>query len=178
MNIPHFDKVDLNNISAKFTADGMHRSLLEIPLLNRTGKDVICIIGQNPSTANAQHADKTLYYLEKYVYEKLPQYSKIIMLNLYSRVDTTKSATDDLLTLDCERVFRRTIQSNRNFLIVFGKLKKQGAYRFEKKAALLKKQLKGKNIYKIGIGTSYAPHPGNRLIHYSNYSLPVVSHSL
>ncbi|MGG2298321.1 DUF1643 domain-containing protein [Aeromonas veronii] len=178
MTICHFYKVDLSNISDKFTTDGQHRSLLEIPLLNRTSNNVICIIGQNPSTANAQHADKTLHYLERYVYEKLPQYSKIIMLNLYSRLDTNKSATTDLLRLDCERVFRKTIQKNTDFLIVFGQLKNQGAYKFVKKAKLLKKHLTGKNIYKIDIGTGYAPHPGNTEIYYGNYCHGVTSHTL
>lgn len=178
MTICHFHNVDLNSISAKFTTDRLHRSLLEIPLLNRTGNQVICIIGQNPSAANAKHADKTLHYLERYVYNNLPQYSKIIMLNLYSRLDTKKSATKNLLRLECERTFRRTIQMNTDFLIVFGNLTNQGSYKFVKKAKLLKKQMTGKNIYKIDIGTSYAPHPGNPAICYSNYSYGVTSHSL
>ncbi len=139
---------------------------------------MICIIGQNPSAANAQHADKTLYYLESYVYHKLPEYSKIIMLNLYSRLDTKKTATTDLLRLECERTFRRTIRTNTDFLIVFGKLTNQKAYKFVKRVKLLKKQMTGKNIYKIDIGASYAPHPGNSAIYYKNYGYGVTSHTL
>jgi hypothetical protein len=100
------------------------------------------------------------------------------MLNLYSRLDTNKSATTDLLRLECEREFRRVIGANTDFLIVFGKLKNQGSYKFVKKATFLKKLLTGKNVYKIDIGTSYAPHPGNKKIYYGNYCYGVTNHTL
>jgi len=124
MNVCHYSNVDLNNITEYFSQDGLHRAYLDIPLANRASGRVICIIGQNPSTANITTADKTLHYLERYVYENMPQYSRIIMLNLYSRLDTNKSATTDLIRLECERLSRRIIKQNTDFLIVFGQLKK------------------------------------------------------
>lgn len=178
MKVCHFNKVDLPNISEHFTSDGKHRSLLDIPLLNRPDGKTICIIGQNPSEANSKYADKTIHYLERYVYEKMPSYSRIMMLNLYSRLDTDKSATTDLLRFECEWVLRRIVRANTEFLIVFGQLKNQRAYKFPKKEELLKKNMKGKNVYKIDIGSSYAPHPGNKAICYGNYCYGITTHIL
>ena len=126
-------------------------------------------MGQNPSKASIKVADKTLHYIERYVYENMPEYSQIIMLNLYSRLDTNKTATTDLIRLECERLFRSIIRENSDFLIVYGKLKNQGSYKFVKKSRLLKNHLKNKMVYKIDIGSEYAPHPGNQKIYYGNY---------
>ncbi len=84
MDVRHFHKVDSNNIVADFTKDGLHRSSLTVPLLERGNGKTLCVIGQNPSAANIEFADKTVHYVEKYVFQNLPQYSNIIMLNLYS----------------------------------------------------------------------------------------------
>ena len=96
MDIQHYEKVDTDNVVANFTDDLLHRSSLIIPILERDTDQTICIIGQNPSHANQEYADKTLQYFEKFIFQNLPQYSKIIMLNLYSRVDTKKEFKDDL----------------------------------------------------------------------------------
>ena len=169
MSICHFYKVDHNIIEAKFTDDELHRSTLTIPYQERSGDLKLCIVGQNPSNANEVEADKTLHYLERYVFEKLPQYSSIIMLNLFSKVDTKKSKKNDLLRLECEREYRKTIAENTDFLIVFGLVKNEGAYNFKKRALFLKKHLRNKNVFKIDIETKYPPHPGNRKIYYGNY---------
>ena len=178
MEVCHFSKVDLDNITEHFSDDKLHRAYLDIPLANREGGRVICIIGQNPSQANIKIADKTLHYLERYVYENMPEYSRIIMLNLYSRLDPKKSSKTDLIRLECERLFRRIIKDNTDFLIVFGKLKNQGAYKFVKKAELLKKHIEGKAVYKIDICSDYAPHPGNIKIYYGNYCYGVTEHEI
>jgi hypothetical protein len=178
MDVCHFSKVDIENITGYFSDDGLHRAYLNIPLTNRAGNRVLCIIGQNPSKANAHVADKTLHYLERYVYENMPEYSRIIMLNLYSRLDTYKTCEIDIIRFDCERLFRRTIGENSDFLLIFGKLKKQGAYDFIKKAELLKKHLINKNVYKINIGSDYAPHPGNQKIYYGNYCHGISRHEI
>jgi len=176
MSICHFYKVDIDNIEAKFTSDELHRSCLAIPFLEREGDRKLCIIGQNPSNANEEVADKTLHFLERFVFETLPHYTRITMLNLFSRVDTDKSKTTDLLRLECEREYRRNIKEHNEFLIVFGLIKNQGAYNFKKKALSLKKQLANKNVYKIDIGTAYAPHPGNKKIYYGNYCFGVTNY--
>ena len=169
MNICHYDNVDIQNIEEKFLDNKKHRCYLSIPLKHRTGKNTICVIGQNPSNANKIYADKTLHYIERYIYEKFPEISNIIMLNLYSRVDTKKTELDDLNKIECERNLRKIIKKNDNFLIIFGQLKNQKNYKFPKKAKLLFKLLKNKNIFKIDIDTEYAPHPGNSKIYYGNY---------
>ena len=169
MDICHYKYVDKKNISSDFVSNQKHRCSLTIPLLNRTNGHTLCVIGQNPSNANNQVADKTLYYIERYVYENMPQYSKIVMLNLYSRVDTQKEQKTDLLKLSCARELRKHINAHQDFLILFGIVKNQGAYKFVKRARQLKKLLNGKNVMKIDISSKYAPHPGNPEIYYGNY---------
>lgn len=176
MSICHFYKVDLNNIEAKFTDDKRHRSTLKIPFQERSGELELCIVGQNPSNANEVEADKTLHYLERYVFEKLPQYSGITMLNLFSRVDTKKTEKEDLLRLECEREYRKIIDANTDFLIVFGLVRNEGAYNFKKRARFLKKHLHDKKVFKINIDTPYPPHPGNRKIYYGNYCFEISSY--
>jgi hypothetical protein len=172
MRTPHFDQVDKSKITADFSSDRKHRSSLEMPFLNRTENKTLCVIGQNPSYANESVADKTLHYLQRLIYEKYPEYDRIVMLNLYSRIDTKKKETKNLLSLDAVRTFRTVIKENDNFLIVYGKFtsKKEGSYKFKKRAMQLKAMLKNKNVFKIDIGTNYAPHPGNSKIYYGNYN--------
>ena len=59
------------------------------------------------------------------------------------------------------------------FLVLFGKLRNQRQYRFRDRATELRSHFAGKVVLKIDIGTPYAPHPGNRQIHYSNLSFGV-----
>lgn len=172
MDIPHYEKVDTNNIIANFTDDSLHRSSLIIPLLERNTDKVICIIGQNPSNANQEHADKTLRYFENFIFQNLQQYSKIIMLNLYSRVDTQKEFDDDLEREETRKELFTHLKENSDFILAFGASKKDGAYDFYSKFKELKPLLNGKNIYKINIGnTTYPPHPGNPKIFYNNFDL-------
>jgi hypothetical protein len=172
MEIFHFEKVDTSNIIANFTEDSLHRSSLIIPFIERDTDKVICIIGQNPSNANQKYADKTLFYFEKFIFQNLPQYSKIIMLNLYSRVDTQKEFKDNLETEETNRELLKYLNENTDFILAFGASKKDGAYDFYSKFKKLKPFLKDKNIYKLNIGnTNYPPHPGNPKICYSNFNL-------
>ncbi|HFQ5022895.1 TPA: DUF1643 domain-containing protein [Vibrio vulnificus] len=172
MRIEHFYKVDNARIIADLSDDNKHRVSLTIPLLDRSTNKTLCIIGQNPSKANQLCADKTLHFLERFVYERMPQYSKIVMLNLYTRFDTAKEFKVDLLRLDSERKVRRILKENTDFLLVFGKLKNQGGYKFPKKFSHFKHHLMGKNNYIIGVDgiNDYAPHPGNKDIYYGNYT--------
>lgn len=169
MRVCHFQQVNLSGVIADFSPDKKHRFSLTIPYSGRSGKKSICIIGQNPSYADAATADKTIHYLERLIYEKYPQYSQIIILNLFSRVDTAKSETTDLLSLKAARIFRQTIQNNSDFLVIYGAVKDQRAYKFVKRAKQLRSLLRGKNVLKIDIDTNYAPHPGNPKIYYGNY---------
>lgn len=172
MDIQHYEKVDIDNIVANFTDDLLHRSSLVIPLLERNTDKTICIIGQNPSHANQEHADKTLRYFENFIFQNLPQYSKIIMLNLYSRVDTQKEFKDDLEREETRKELCTYLKENSDFILAFGASKKDGAYDFHLKFRELIPLLNGKNIYKIDIGnTNYPPHPGNSKIFYNNFDL-------
>lgn len=173
----HFAKVDIENIKVKFTNDLNHRAFLEIPFLNRKTENTLCIIGQNPSSAGKEFADRTILYLEKFVYEKLPKYSKIVVINLYSRIDTNKNNNEDLLREECTKYFDKIIDQHHDFLIVFGQLKNDRAFKFVDKARELRLKLIGKNIYKLDIGSDYAPHPRNKKIFYGNYSYSLVKYN-
>lgn len=175
MDICHFEEVDKCNIAAVFLEDRKHRASLTIPLLNRSSGKTICVVGQNPSKANEVVADKTLYYIERFVYLKLPQYSRLIMLNLYSRIDTNKVHSIGL-NRDAERLYLSCVEKNNDFLIVYGKLVNQGAYNFVEKAKRLRDMLRGKHVMKIDAGLPYAPHPGNRNIWYGNFCFGVTEY--
>jgi hypothetical protein len=171
MKVPHFEKVDPQRICARFFGNKLHRATLHIPFVERHGINPLCVIGQNPSAADELNADKTVRYLERYVFDKQRQYSQILMLNLYSRVDTNKLEKLDLNHPDCDRLLREAIAQHQDFLVVFGRLANQGAYRFPDRVRELHPLFAGKNVYKLDTGDSYAPHPGNRSICYNNNNL-------
>lgn len=171
MLIEHFHQVDKTRIKARFLSNGQHRASLLLPFVGRFSEQTICAIGQNPSSANDKYADKTVHSLERYVFEKLPDYGQLLMLNLYSRVDTNKSEKSDLNHQECDRILHESISENRDFLFVFGKLKNEGAYKFPARLRELSPLFKGKRIYKFDVGAAYPPHPGNRLILYRNFTV-------
>ncbi len=168
ITIPHYSNVDSSKIRAIFSADKLHRAILKIPLRWRNHGRTICIVGQNPSAANERFADKTVHFLERFVFERLPEYGQILMLNLYSRVDTTKKCVDPL-NHQCDRILQCAIRHNNDFLAVFGALKDEGHYRFPARARELRPLFKEKNLYKLEIGSIFAPHPGNPNICYNNF---------
>lgn len=147
--------------------------MLHLPFLDRPSGKTLCVVGQNPSLANAVHADKTVQFIEKFVFERLPHISKILMLNLYSRIDTKKDKTAAPNDPICDLALRKAIVEHNEFLVVFGKLKNERTYRFRDRAAELSPLFAGKIVHKIDIGTLYAPHPGNPKICYSNLSCSV-----
>jgi len=179
MEIPHYEKVNNQNIIAVCTDDLNHRSSLKIPFNERNGDNYLCIIGQNPSVADEHKADKTVAYLEEFVFRNLPQYDGIIMLNLFSRFDTKKEYDTDLERTDTYNELVINIQNNSDFLLVFGAKKKDKAYDFYSKFQALKVFLKNKNLYKIDIGAnSYPPHPGNPKILYNNFTFGIAKCTL
>jgi len=177
MEVCHFSKIDQQNIKVKFSDDRKHRFYLELPFANKIEGNALCIIGQNPSSANARIADKTINYIERYVYEKLPQYSKIIILNLYSRVDTKKTETSDLIREESYLHLNEIISNNTDFLIIYGKLDDKGEYKFAERAKELKSKLIDKSVFKFDIGCNFAPHPGNNNIYYGNYCYGITEYN-
>ena len=150
--------------------------MLHLPFLDRPSGKTLCVVGQNPSLANADHADQTVHYIERFVFERFPHVSKILMLNLYSRIDTKKDKTATPNDPICDLALRKAIAENNEFLVVFGQLKNQHVYRFRERAAELSTLFAGKIVHKIDIGAPYAPHPGNPKICYSNLSFGITSY--
>lgn len=175
--IAHFEKVVNDRIEAVFTNDKEHRACLTVPLQERDQRRVLCVIGQNPSLADECEADKTLRYIEEYVFRKMPDFGVIKMLNVYSKVDTYKEKQIDLVRLAVEREVNRIRSAYTDFLIVTGKPLVQGGYDFPKRMRLLSSKLSGKNIYKINAGSDYPPHPGNPKITYSNFEYDPVAYN-
>jgi hypothetical protein len=141
------------------------------------GSETLCVIGQNPSAADEHEADKTIYYLEKLVYRTHPEYRQLIILNLYSQVDTTKTEQANPLHPECERIFNRVVSEENNFLAVFGKLSNRGRYRFLDRARQVEPLLRAKRVFKLDLGTQYAPHPGNPKILYNNLKVELSSYA-
>ena len=94
-------------------------------------------------------------------------------LNLFSLIDTKKNGSAKASTARSDRLLRDAIRDHDEFLIVFGKLGTQGAYRFKDRA--LRDLFLGKIVHRIDIGEriDYAPHPGNRRITYSRFDHPL-----
>ncbi len=173
MVIYHYEKVDVENIVANFTHDRKHRASLFVPCIERNEGEQLCVIGQNPSDADEHHADKTIRYLEQLVFDNMPKYSSMIMLNLYSRIDTKKEEITDLERPETRKIFTKYLNSCTDILLVCGGTKKDGAYNFDKKLKSIKSLFSGKNLFKIdaGLNTIYPPHPGNPKILYNNFNV-------
>lgn len=172
--VPHFEKVDLSSTIAQFFDNGRHRATLFVPFADRETGRTLCVIGQNPSAANEQQADKTVRYLEELIYRNCPWYEALLVLNLYSRVDFNKSATGKPLHTQCARIFNDAIGENEEFLLVHGQLKNQGIYKFPQRAMEVEVALASKTVFKIDIGTDYPPHPRNQRLCYSNFHVNLV----
>lgn len=175
--VPHFEHVDLPNVRSVFFDDRSHRACLKIPFSGTRGSETLCVIGQNPSAADEREADKTIHYLEKLIYLKHSQYRQLIVLNLYSQVDTTKSERTQPLHPKCEEIFNHMLGEEANFLAVFGQLKNQGQYCFLDRARQIEPLLQSKNVLKLDLGTQYAPHPGNPKILYNNFNIGLSSYT-
>lgn len=158
------------HVRAIFVRGRTHRALLKIPFLDRPTDRTLCVVGQNPSDASEEHADKTVNFLERYVHSKLPHYGVMLMLNLYTRVDKRK-AFRDLEHSQADRILRCAIRKHRDFLFVFGQVKNEGAYRFPERLAQLRPLFAGKNIVQFNLNTTFPPHPGNARIIYRNFGV-------
>ncbi|MFL9610575.1 DUF1643 domain-containing protein [Methylobacillus sp. Pita2] len=169
--VPHFEHVDLPNIQSCFFDGRSHRAYLKIPFAGDRGKEKLCVIGQNPSAADEFKADKTIRYLEKLICLKHFQYRQLIVLNLYSQVDTTKTEQTNPLHPKCEELFNRILEEEANFLVVFGKLTNQGQYCFLDRVRQIEPLLRYKRVSKLNLDTQYAPHPGNPKILYNNFNV-------
>lgn len=170
-SVPHFEYVDLQNVRSCFFDERSHRAYLKIPFLGDRGTRTLCVIGQNPSAADEREADKTIRYLEELVFSRLPEYRQIIVLNLYSQVDTSKTEDAPPLHLECARIFGGILADESDFLVVFGKLENRRHYKFQDRAREIEPLLRSKRVFKLDVGTLYAPHLGNSKIIYSNYNL-------
>lgn len=169
--VPHFEQVDCPSIRAQFFDERKHRASLRIPFLTSEKRKTLVIIGQNPSLADENKADKTIRYLEKLIYLTRPEYTELLVLNLYSRIDTTKAETEDLLNHDCAEIFDSALDEYQDFLLVYGKLKNQGAYKFPDRALGVAAALQAKNTMMLDLKVSYPPHPGNPRILYRNFDI-------
>lgn len=179
----HLDQVDSPSIIATFSEDRTHRFSLYIPFKSRESGRVLCIVGQNPSDADERFADKTIQYLERLVSTRLPTYRAIVMLNLYTRVDKYKEHSDvDFGPVNWLDPIRQAARDHADFLLVYGKPARQGAYDFPKRASALKELFAsgGKHsVFRLAPEkpTKYPPHPGNPQIRYGNLEVRLTEHA-
>lgn len=169
--MPHFEHVDIHRINSCFFENRTHRAYLKIPFCGNRGDETLCVIGQNPSAADEYEADKTINYLEQLIYCNYEQYHQLIIVNLYSFVDTKKAAKNNILNSSCDAIFNNILEVENNFLMVCGKLTNQEPYCFLDRVRLIKPILQSKNVFKLNVGAQYAPHPGNPQIFYNNMSV-------
>jgi hypothetical protein len=173
--ICHAACVDLPRVRAHFSPDRRQRATLYLPFRGRRGP-TLCVVGQNPSAADETVADKTIRYLEDYAAARAPHYGGLLILNLYSRIDTTKAARRGLTTPEMDACFVDAVAQHQEFLLVSGRLAVEGAWDFPARARRLRALLAGRRVYKLDLGTPYAPHPGNPRILYRNFDVPLAPH--
>jgi len=121
--------------------------------------------------ADENQADKTIRYLEELIHLTQPQYTELLVLNLYSRVDTKKAETQELLNPKCVELFELALSEHDDFLLIYGKMKNEGAYKFPARALEIATGLRGKNTMMLGLKTAYPPHPGNSQILYRDFGV-------
>ncbi len=176
LHVPHFQLVDSDRIEALFVHGKRHRAKLRIPYRGKETYKSLCVIGQNPSDANEDVADKTVRYIEELICKKCPEFSQLVVLNLFSRVDKNKSEVVDLLDETCMHVFEETIHEHENILMIYGQLKVDGAYDFPGRVRDVKHLFRKKKVWKLDIGTQYAPHPRNRAINYQKFDITLCAY--
>lgn len=125
--IPHFNKIDTKSIRAQFFAGRQHRASLFLPYVGSPSRRTLCVIGQNPSAADGERADKTIRYLEELIFRKAPEHGALLMLNLCSQVDTKKALAGAPLHPRCAEIFDAALQDHEDFLIVCGKSRNEGS---------------------------------------------------
>lgn len=89
-----FDKKCKGNFTKKFRDKHMFRYSLEYKLHNKTGKNIVFIL-MNPSFADTNYLDKTLYNIKKFLEKKDKEkiFNKFIVLNLFP-IRKSKSKKD------------------------------------------------------------------------------------
>jgi hypothetical protein len=87
-----FSHLDYLKIEADFSPDKKYRYSLSLTHKERAGGQTICVIMQNPSLANVEHADKTIQFIEKLVFEKdyaqFQRAYKLIIVNQFAYMQT------------------------------------------------------------------------------------------
>ena len=116
----------LENLSSipTFSNDKKFRYLLEIGHKQNKGKTV-CVIMKNPSYANQFIADKSVSFLEKLIFQKkiqkFNQISKIVIVNLYSRIQTRDfSASTESIGSKNDIYIRKAIEESNIILRAWG----------------------------------------------------------
>jgi len=94
--IPHFDQVKTEELTAVFSPCMRFRYVLRIPfrdsLYDRDRHLVLSVLLKNPSSADEQMADATIRKVETFVYHRFPEVRYLNILNLFARRAT--DATD------------------------------------------------------------------------------------
>ncbi|MFX4240301.1 DUF1643 domain-containing protein [Aliarcobacter butzleri] len=176
----HFAMVDINKISVKFSEDKLHRIYLSIPFKNRTNKKTLCIIGQNPSKANEIESDRSITFLEEQVYNIYTEYSEIIIVNLFSRIDKKREFSSDLSRPEFENDLLEIINKNNDILLILGQTEQDGAYNFKEQFNKIKKDLESKNIFRLDINKEidYPPHPNNPQLLYKKVKFKMIDYAI
>lgn len=178
-SVSHNPMVRCEDVVADFSDDSLHRFSLHIPFGGLEHLKTLCVVGQNPSDAGKFIADKTIRYLEELIQHWGYPYGAIRVLNLYTRIDKYKTALEGLDHGDWRAPIVDAIAKNDDFLMFYGSLGNEGAYRFPERARVLAGLLARKNTYKLGINpqTKYPPHPGNPRIMYSNLDVGLAAYN-
>ena len=70
--VKHFKNIDVDNITATFSNDGLYRYTLQMQYIDRKEQNnTITVILKNPSSANEKMADNTIRRVENFVYSDL-----------------------------------------------------------------------------------------------------------
>ena len=105
--VPHFCQVDVDHIEADFSPCRDYRYGLDLPYMgdDRDENQVVSVVLKNPSSADANSADRTIKRVEEYVYRKFERCKTLRILNLFAyRATNTSDVRDRIRKQGCANV--------------------------------------------------------------------------
>ena len=131
MNFRHLNDL---SISADFSDCGKFRYNLIIERLDGLGEDTVCVIMQNPSTANEYMADKSVQFLEKLIfkesYPEFRQVGRIVIVNQFAYIQTHNfEGLPEHIGTKNDRIIKEAIEGADIVLLAWGK---NNCYEFRK----------------------------------------------
>jgi hypothetical protein len=131
--IPHFDRVDINSISAVFSDDKFYRYVLTMSylpdLMQQERSESLAVILKNPSSADEKASDATIRKVETFVFQRFPNVKYLTILNLFAiRATFAKEVQQNLKLHDAnfitgpenQKWFKKILRNSNHVICAWG----------------------------------------------------------